>query len=202
MNGELTIIIISLIISGFSFGISLLTYWRNRRSEQLKREQDSQMLILASRIVVFWEQLQNIASAKVHKYSFHPYIFDSLRKNATRIEDSLQKAIGLGLWTKIIGDNPQSTILYSTFIQDLLHSASTQGERLDDWTGTHLLTGVIRTIEACELYKNPSVLEITQPVYAKISSYLKENAWTYLTKEAEKRKQSLNKEYNGMDSKL
>jgi len=61
MNGEFTIIIISLIISGLSFGISLLIYWRNRRSEQLKREQDSQMLILASQIVVFWEQLQNIA---------------------------------------------------------------------------------------------------------------------------------------------
>ena len=186
MNGELILIIISLIISGLSFGVSFLTFWLNRRSVQFKRDQESQMVVLASRAVILWEQLQNIVTVKVHDVTYDPFIFESLRKNALRFEDSLQKAIGLGLWSNLIGNKPGSTLLYSTFTQELLDSASSQENNINDWTGMHLLMGMIRTIEACERYRVPSVSEITKRVYANITENLKEHAWSYLTKEAER----------------
>lgn len=183
MNDELILVIISLVISGLSFFVAFLSYWRNRPSVQLKKDQEYQMLILAGQSIVFWKQLESLAIVELSKSEVDPYIFGSLRKNALRFEDSLQKAIGLGLWTNIIGDNPRNIFLFSAFIQSLLNAGTSKKNDITQFTSLHILMGVIRTIEACEQYGSPMISEITEKVYNQIDESLKADAWIYLNKD-------------------
>ncbi len=178
MSIELITAMISVGIAAFSLIVSFLTYWWNRRSVQLKIAQESQMIILASRVAVLWDQINSIISSKVHQYHVDPYIFESMRKNAFRLEEALEKGIGLDLWNILVEKRTYSLVLYSAFIQSLLYAASRQEYNPDDWTHMHLVMGMIRLIDICQRYKSDAVSKITNEI--KIHRDLIEKAWVYL----------------------
>ena len=178
MAEDSILIIVALVVSFLSFIISFLTFWRNRRSKKLKILQDSQVLILASQAVVLWEQIQTLITANVNSYSLNSYVFESLRNNALRFENSIQKAVELGLWTRIIGNTHKDTLYYTGFIQSLIYSATTSKNDINDWLSQHLVMGMIRMLDACEKYGISTVNEIINTV--KIDESIKIKAREYL----------------------
>lgn len=180
MSSEIILNITLVCIAVVSLVVSFLTFWRNRRSTRLKKEQESQILILASGIVILWEQILVLITANVNKSPLQPYIFDSLRKNASRLEDNLQNAIGLGLWSTIIGKQKASVTLYSAFIQSLIYASTSQENDTEPWLKLHLHMGMIRALEICVRYRSNLVSEVVKPTIEKVSKDLRRKAWNYL----------------------
>lgn len=141
------------------------------------------MNIIASQSIVFWEQLQILIDSRVRNCDVDPYIFKSLKENTQRLESSIYKAIGLGLWNVFVPSNKKySVTLHVAFMQSLINNSSLETNSVDDWMADHLLMGVIRLLEMCEHYDG---------VATELRSSLKNNlnktgksmrfrAWVYL----------------------
>jgi hypothetical protein len=61
-------------ISALALVISSLTFWRTRPALQLKRDQQAQMSVVASRATVLWDQMQTIIAAKSNNHQINSYI--------------------------------------------------------------------------------------------------------------------------------
>ena len=95
---------------------SMYLAYQNSPSQILKREQRSQMNILATRVLYVYDGITTLASAKkAPKESSQDAANVSeeqscaLENNARRLEESLDKVIGLGLWEQIWDENHRTS---------------------------------------------------------------------------------------------
>jgi hypothetical protein len=151
-------------ISALALVISSLTFWRTRPALQLKRDQQAQMAVVASRATVLWDQMQTIIAAKSNNHQINSYIFPSMKANARRLEESVAKAIGLGLFAVLIGGDGLSLTLFTAFIQGLSHAFSAESVEPEVWTKQHLLMGMVRLLESCRRYDNNSKSRLGVPL--------------------------------------
>jgi hypothetical protein len=141
-------------ISAIALVISSLTFWRTRPASQLKRDQQAQMAVVASRATVLWDQMQTIIVATSNSHQINSYLLPSMKSNARRLEESVDKAIGLGLFTVLVGGDSLSLTLFTAFIQSLSHASSTESVESAVWTKQHLSMGMVRLLESCRRYDN------------------------------------------------
>jgi hypothetical protein len=151
-------------ISAVALVVSSLTFWRTRPALQLKRDQQAQMTVVASRATVLWDQMQTIIAAKSNDHHIDSYLFPSMRANARRLEESMDKAIGLGLFTVLVGGDSLSLNLFTAFIQSLSHAFSDESVEPEVWTKQHLLMGMVRLLESCKSYDNNSKSRLGVPL--------------------------------------
>lgn len=151
-------------ISALALVVSFLSFWRTRPALQLKRDQQAQMAVVASRATVLWDQMQTITTATSNNHQIDPYLFPSMKTNARRLEESIDKAIGLGLFTALVGSDSLSLTLFTAFIQGLSHSFSTESVGPEVWTKQHLLMGMVRLLESCKRYDNNSKRHLGVPL--------------------------------------
>ena len=146
----------------------------------MKRSQILHMTKLASKTIIFWEQLQILITANVTNFDVDPYLFKSLKENAKRLEISIEDAIGLGLWEALVPKNKKhSEVLHVAFIQSLVDGGSIDTDKSEDWLKYHLLMGVIRLIQICEQYDGVSP-ELKETLKAKVASEMRTRSWNYL----------------------
>ena len=177
-------------ISGIALLVSVVsvvvTIYRSAPSTLLYHEQMAVMRIVASRTIVLWEQLQTIATTQASGSTIDSYILSSYQKNALRLEEVLDKAIGLGLLSKLMGTHKHSFILFVAFVQSLNHIATLEEpakKLLEEWMSQHFSMGLVRLVDT--LRKFDSSL-LPQSVYNSLDERrlekLTEEAWTYLDK--------------------
>ena len=141
-------------ISALALVVSFLSFWRTRPALQLKRDQQAQMAVVASRATVLWDQMKTIATVTSNNHQIDSYLFPSMKTNARRLEESMDKAIGLGLFTALVGSDSLSLTLFTAFIQSLSHAFSTESDGPEVWRKQHLLMGMVRLLESCKRYDN------------------------------------------------
>ena len=151
-------------ISAVALVVSSLTFWRTRPALQLKRDQQSQMAVVASRATVLWDQMQTIIAAISNNHQIDSYLFPSVKANARRLEESIDKAIGLGLFTVLVGGDSLSLSLFTAFIQSLSHAFSDESVQPEVWTKQHLLMGMVRLLESCRRYDSNSKSSLGVPL--------------------------------------
>jgi hypothetical protein len=151
-------------ISALALVVSFLSFWRTRPALQLKRDQQAQMAVVASRATVLWDQMKTITTATSNNHQIDPYLFPTMKTNARRLEESIDKAIGLGLFTALVGSDSLSLTLFTAFIQGLSHSFSTESVGPEVWTKQHLLMGMVRLLESCKRYDNNSKRHLGVPL--------------------------------------
>ena len=165
--------------------ISLALWYRFAKGQtqeaKLVHEQDLQMVEIASRTVVLSQQIKTIAFTTVHDEDLDNYIFSSIRKNAVRLEESLDRGLALGLWPHIVSSKRNARPMYTAFIQALLNAAEPDNAA-EEWTKMHLTMGIWRTLELCDNYKRFGVKDIVKEEF---SSYNKLgiDPWKYLERE-------------------
>jgi hypothetical protein len=151
-------------ISAVALVVSSLTFWRTRPALQLKRDQQAQMAVVASRATVLWDQIQTIIVATSNNHQIDPYLFPSMKANAKRLEDAIDNAIGIALFTMLVGGDSLSLTLFTAFIQSLSHACSTESVEPEVWTKQHLLMGMVRLLESCRRYDNTSKSRLGVPL--------------------------------------
>jgi hypothetical protein len=151
-------------ISAVALVVSSLTFWRTRPALQLKRDQQAQMAVVASRATVLWDQMQTIIAATSNNHLIDSYLFASMKANARRLEESIDKAIGLGLFTVLVGGDSLSLTLFTAFIQSLSHAFRDESVEPEVWTKRHLLMGMVRLLESCRHYDNNSKSRLGVPL--------------------------------------
>ena len=177
-------------ISGIALLVSVVsvavTIYRSAPSTLLYHEQMAVMRIVASRTMVLWDQLRTIATAQVSSSTINSYRLSSFQKNALRLEEALDKAIGIGLLSKLLGNHEHSFILYVAFVQSLNRIATLEEpdkQPLKEWTEQHFSMGLVRLVDVLRKF-NSSLLP--QSVYHSLDEgrleELTEEAWTYLDK--------------------
>ena len=177
-------------ISGIALLVSVVsvavTIYRSTPSTLLYHEQMAVMRIVASRTMVLWDQRRTIETAQVSGITINPYMLSSYHKSALRLEEVLDKAIGIGLLSKLMGTHEQSFILFVDFLRSLNHIATLEGpakKLLEEWLNQHFSMGLVRLVDT--LRKFDSSL-LPQSVYNSLDERrmekLTEEAWTYLDK--------------------
>jgi hypothetical protein len=151
-------------ISTLGLVVSFLTFWRNRPVLQLKRDQQAQMAVVASRATVLWDQMQTIIATSSSDNQIDAYLFPSLKANGRRLEESIDKAIGLGLFTILVGDDSLSLTLFTAYVQSLSHTFSAEPAEAEAWTKRHLLMGMVRLLESCRRYEKDSKSRLGVPL--------------------------------------
>jgi len=151
-------------ISAVALVVSSLTFWRTRPALQLKRDQQAQMAVVASRATVLWDQMQTIIATTSNNHQIDSYLFPSVKANARRLEESIDKAIGLGLFTALVGGDSPSLTLFTAFIQSLSHAFSDKSDEPEVWTKQHLHMGMVRLLESCRRYDNNSKSSLGVPL--------------------------------------
>ena len=141
-------------ISAVALVVSFLTFWRTQPALQLKRDQQAQMAVVASRATVLWDQMETIRVATSKKDQIDPYLFPSVKANARRLEESIDKAIGLGLFTVLIGGDSLSLTLFTAFLQSMSHAFSDESFDHEVWKKWHLRMGMVRLLQSCRCYDN------------------------------------------------
>ncbi len=76
----------------------------------------------------------------------------------------MDKAIGLGLFTVLVGGDSLSLNLFTAFIQSLSHAFSDESVEPEVWTKQHLLMGMVRLLESCKSYDNNSKSRLGVPL--------------------------------------
>jgi len=122
--------------------VSSLTFWRTRPALQLKRDQQAPLAVVASRATVLWDPMQTIIAATSNNHQIESYFFPSAKANARRLEETIGKAIGLSLFTVLVGGDNLSLSLFAAFDQSLFHSFSDESVEPEVWTNQHLLMGI------------------------------------------------------------
>ena len=177
-------------ISGIALLVSVVsvavTIYRSAPSTLLYHEQMAAMRIVATRTMVLWEQLQKIAIAQVSSSTIDSDILSSYQKNALRLEEALDKAIGIDLLSKLMGDHKNSFILYVVFVESLNYIATMEKpnkEPLEEGMNLHFSMGLVRLVDI--LRKFDSSL-LPQSVFHSLGERhlekLTEEAWTYMDK--------------------
>lgn len=166
-------------ISAVALMVSSLTFWRTQPALQLKRDQQAQMAVVASRATVLWDQMQTIIAATSNNHQIDSYLFPSMKANARRLEESIDKAIGLGLFTILVGSDSLSLNLFTAFIQGLTHVFSDESVGPEVWTKQHLLMGMVRLLESCRRYDNNSKSGLGVPLPS-FSPDIIENSRSYI----------------------
>ncbi len=140
------------------------------------------MRVLASQTLILWDQTQTILSASKNGFEVDDYVFPSMRRNAQRLEESLQVAIGMGLWSVVVGDRPHVVTMFSAFSQSLV-DASVQASE-EAWTKEHYLMGIVRLLDVCSQSDLVSDDGLQREIAASRPDELVDDAWTYLQKPA------------------
>ena len=140
-----------ILISILALSVSFLTFGEDEPQKSLKRRQHKIMRILATRVIILWEQIMVITAANYHKYEVDPYLLRSMQVNAQRIEEALDQAIGNGLWNEVVQSREHAVSLYVALVQSLV-DASSEDSGLEAWGKQHLVMGMHRLLEVCEAY--------------------------------------------------
>lgn len=147
---SLTVSLIALGVGGLSLLVSVLTFLRNSPNAQLRRDQRAHMRVLSSRAIVLWDQLQTLIASQENKHDVDPYLYGAMRINARRVEDCLDRAIGLGLWSVVVGERKDHAIaLHAAFTQSLVDASSKEEAGTEPWLKLHLLMGMVRLPATC-----------------------------------------------------
>ncbi|MEP5339712.1 MAG: hypothetical protein ABJL44_13505 [Algibacter sp.] len=186
MKIEIVISIISTAIASLSFLFAFYVYRKSRHSVKLKENQDQQMQIIASQAILFWEQIQILMNANVNKYDVDPYIYISLKQNAKRLEESIEKAISLGLWNTIVPKRKRNSDgMHVAFIQSLMHQSVSDIDTPIDWLKQHLIMGIVRLFEICENYEGLNK-SLKDELEKRVSKEIRELSWVYIYKNEKK----------------
>ena len=183
MNTEIWIISISALALLVSVVSVAITIYRTAPSTMLDQEQIAAMRIVASRTMVVWEQLQMISNAAVMGNTTYSQLLPSYQRNAFRLEEALDKAIGIGLFSTLIGDRKHALILYVVFVQSLHHVATVKEPNKQPpkvWTNEHYAMGLVRLLDIMRKFDPPL---IPQSAYddidlKKLEQFI-EKAYTY-----------------------
>jgi hypothetical protein len=173
---------IPVIISMLSILISILAFFRGRTASLLEVEKRKQMRVVSARAIVLWEQMQNVFSAIKMGHELDPYIKASMRKNGIRLEESIDKAISLGLWDVVVTSRENSIVLFAAFTQ-ALEDASASEREYDVWAKTHLLMGMVRLLDVCEKYEKSRDGELVSALSSSIRPALIDESWSYLNRQ-------------------
>jgi hypothetical protein len=122
------------------------------------------MAVVASRATVLWDQMETINVVTSNNHQIDSYLFPSMKANARRLEESIDKAIGLGLFTVLVGGDSLSLTLYTAFIQSLSHAFRDESVEPQVWTKQHLRMGMVRLLESCRRYDNNSKSRLGVPL--------------------------------------
>ena len=175
-----------------SFVSAAVTIYRSAPSTLLYHEQMAVMRIVASRTMVLWDQLKTIATAQVSSSTIDLYMLSSYQKNALRLEEASDKAIGIGLLSKLMGNHKHSFILYVAFVQSLNHIATLEKpdkQPLEEWTKQHFSMGLVRLVDILRKFDSSLLPQsVYHSLYHSLDEKLTEEAWTYLDKAARQKK--------------
>lgn len=169
----------TLLIATSALLISALSYFQNRRRQILLDEQQREMNSLATRLLILHDQMKTVASTKVKGSRIDPYLFPSMRRNAERVEISLDKAMSLGLWKHIFGNKEYSILLHTAFIQGL-GDAYQPDSNQNQFTKQHLVFGIIRALNSCKDYLLSHNPDLAAAIDSAIDPELLEISRTYL----------------------
>lgn len=181
MKLEISTAAVAVMIASISLIISLLTYYRNSQSVQLKMEQTESMRIVAGQAIVVWDQLQTVITAQTQDYNVDSYVYTSLKQNCLRLEESLDRAVGLGLYGALVGNRSHALSMHTAFRQSLawVRSLDPSASSPEDWTKMHLLMGMIRLLEQTKSFDSEL---LPKSVWKELSipQEMSETAWSYL----------------------
>ena len=177
-------------ISGIALLVSVVsvavTIYRSAPSTLLHHEQMAAMRIVASRTMVLWDQLKFISTAHEISRTIDSYILSSFQTNALRLEEALDKAIGIGLLSNLMGNHKHSFILYVAFVQSLNHIATLEEpdkQPLEEWMQPNFSMGLVRLVDLQRKFDSSL---LPQSVYDSMDEgrmkKLTEEAWTYIEK--------------------
>ena len=171
----------ALIVSIFSVG---LTFYRTAASTLLHREQMAAMRIVASRTVLLWDQVQTVARVQLDGLALDSYRLISFQKTALRLEDALDKATGVGLFPRILGDHRHSLMLYAAFVQGLSWVANLEEadeQPLETSPGKHFSMGLVRLLDVCQKFDSSLLPEnLFESMDTERLEELVKEAWTYM----------------------
>jgi hypothetical protein len=100
------------------------------------------LAVVASRATVLWDQMQTIITATSINHQIESYFFPSAKANARRLEESIGKAIGIGLFTVLASGDNLSLSLLAAFDQSLSHAFSDESVKPEVCKNQHLLMGI------------------------------------------------------------
>jgi hypothetical protein len=175
---------VALAISFLSFCISALAFYRGSERAQNKRIKAERMCLVSTRSILVWEQIQTVIAAKKGEFSLDSYFFPSYQRNIHRLEDALDGAFAVGLFSDLIGTRENALTLHLAFLQSLtnMEGLNPQNSELDEWIKQHFLMGMVRLLDQCMGNRSchfPKDLKAN--LLPKISG-LQEEAWNYIQK--------------------
>ncbi len=181
MKLQISTAMVAVVISAISLTLSLLTYYRNSQSVQLKLQQTGSMRVVAGQSMIIWDQLEKVINAQATRLDVDPYLYTSLKQNCLRLEESLDRAVGLGLYADLVGDRPDALQMHTAFRQSLawVHTIDPDDSMPEDWTSLHLVMGMIRLLDQTKSYE-ADLLPDTYWDEISIPQNMQDLAWSYL----------------------
>ena len=172
-------ILIAALLSVVSLCVSILVFYRDTESQQLKRDQNQAMRVVAANAVILWKHIQNLSVLYSLKVEVEPLIFEDMQKKASRLEDSIVLAIGLGLYEDLLSSRSCSVnnyIYFSKFLANLQtldpHDSPTIAWGRDEFTFS-----LIRLMDMVKRY-NPPLLPNTVWEQVHIDDDLIAKSWS------------------------
>jgi hypothetical protein len=86
--------------------------------------------------------MQTIITATSINHQIDSCFFPSAKANARRLEESIGKAIGIGLFTVLASGDNLSLSLFAAFDQSLSHTFSDESVEPEVWKNQHVLMGI------------------------------------------------------------
>ena len=194
---------VPILISLFAIFLALLTFLRGRPSEETERVQDYQMRIVAGRVLSLYEDTRLIPALKKTEEErkkrnaekegepMRPakkHVFPAMQRNAQLLEEALEKGIGLGLMTELMGSRPLSMQMFHQFRRELLTLSQLDPREVtyDTWAARHYLCGLIRLLDQLSAYREQVFPKSVQNyIKDKIAQECIEEAWEYLRQQTD-----------------
>jgi hypothetical protein len=142
---------LSIAISIISLAIAVSAFYLSTPKARLKQEQLNCMRVVAGRTAIIFDQISVIATAKKHATAIDDYIFASFHANCGRLEESLDKAIGMGLYATLIGNQDHGLTYFNALSQSLKHiTTNNNRQHLEEQMDTmHFVMGIERLMNIC-----------------------------------------------------
>jgi len=147
--------IIATLFSAVALILSYKAFMRDSPESELDRTQENKRKELVYRTLVLSDQIQTMARAQTEGIIPDPYLANSMKVHAQRLEDSLDEAIELELLSDLLEEeNPEHGItLFAAFLQSLQELRENTQNEPADWTKIHLITGMTRLHLICNKFE-------------------------------------------------
>jgi len=142
------------LLSAVALFVSYKAFMRDSPESELDRIQANKRKELVYRTLVLSDQIHTMA-IQAKDGDAHPFLTNSMKLHAGRLEDALDEAIELELLSDLLEEeDPEHGItLFAAFLQSLQELRENTGNQPSDWTSIHLVAGMTRLHLICSKFE-------------------------------------------------